>query len=331
MRRAGACLRIACAAAAAIAVAASPAAAQSPPAPAPQTGAGAAAAHTLFERGNACKAAHDWTCACEMFRASMVLEPHASTMLSIAECHEHEGKVARAWADLKAVSGLTRGLPPPRAQELIAFAEGEIRRIEPRVSWLRLNLREPPPGLTLTRDGLPLPLAALKVPLPIDAGATDIEARALGYRPWRYRVSVSEGERRVIDVVLVPEQPPPPPPPPPGPATLLGGQRIAGLALAGLGAVGLGMAAGFGINTLQLVGDAVETCPPQSCFATKPIVPLLLAARRSQTAAFASLGIGVWLAGVGITLFTIAPRGRAGAPAVSVSAGPSGVVVGGRW
>jgi hypothetical protein len=265
-----------------------------------------------------------------MFRASMALDPAASTMLWIAECDEREGKAARAWADLKAVPSLTRGLPAPRAQELISYAEGEIRRIEPRVSWLRLDLRDPPPGLTLTRDGLPLPQAALNLPLPIDAGQTDVEAKAPGYRPWRHRVVVSEGERRVLDVVLVRE----PPPPPPGIATLLGGRRIAGLAVAGLGAVGLGMAAGFGVNALQLVGDASPSCPPSSggdrfCSATGNA--LLGAAQRSQTTAFVNLGIGAALAGAGITLLATAPLGRAGAPAVSVGAGPSGVVVGGRW
>src|SRR5690349_15880908 len=61
----------------------------------------AAAAEALYRRGRELLSAGNWAEACAKFDASMALNPAASTMLNIARCHEHEGKIAQALIDHK--------------------------------------------------------------------------------------------------------------------------------------------------------------------------------------------------------------------------------------
>ena len=49
----------------------------------------------------AAKLAGDWPKACAKFDASMQLDPSPSTLLNVAECLEHDGKLARARLDAK--------------------------------------------------------------------------------------------------------------------------------------------------------------------------------------------------------------------------------------
>src|SRR5262245_1391277 len=57
-------------------------------------------AEALFKSAKALLDAGDWGAACTKLQASMDLDPSVSTLLKIARCHEHEGKLAAAWNDV---------------------------------------------------------------------------------------------------------------------------------------------------------------------------------------------------------------------------------------
>src|SRR5450755_3617279 len=56
-----------------------------------------AAAEALFRDGRAAAQRGDWETACPKLRESQRLDPAAGTLLNLADCEEHRGKVATAW------------------------------------------------------------------------------------------------------------------------------------------------------------------------------------------------------------------------------------------
>jgi hypothetical protein len=299
-----------------------------------------AAALELFNRARQMQAAGDWTGACAKFQASMDLNPATGTQIRLARCNEHQGKLARAWADYHAALTLNRSLSgqsEERREELRQVAERELAALEPRVPKLRLVLRDLPREVHLFRGGVPLPETALGEELPVDPGLVEIAVEAPGYVPVRRTVVAAEGEVVAVEIVL---QPLPAAPPPaaasagvatPGPAapTRLGGRRVAALAVGGAGLAGLGVAAGFGLDTLSKISASSPYCTPsEKC---KPLgLTLLAEASRSQAAGFVGLGVGTALVATGIALWVTAPQ-AARAPPLAVSLGPGGAALRLPW
>lgn len=301
-----------------------------------------AAAELLFDRGKELLKEGNWPAACAKFEASMELDPAVGTLLKIAKCHEHEGKLARAWADYRAAIDLNRTRPGQtreRREELHDFATRAIEALEPRVPRLSVRVREKPRGLRITRDGHELPDAAIGEALPVDPGSIEIVAEAPDHVTVRRSVVVSERQRAIVDIALerVGASPGPradtsssiAPPPirdsPPHP------RRVAGVVLGAAGVVGLGVALGFAVDTLNKVGASYAYCTDDNrCY--QPGLRLRDAARRSQTAGLVSLGAGVALAATGIALFATAPRAPTPARVpIALQFAPSGATVVGLW
>lgn len=86
-----------------------------------------AAAEVLFRAALAAQDKGDWATACSKFNASMDLDPAVSTLINIAKCHEHEGKLAVAWEDLNralVLNGETAGAQ--RKADLEKYAKSRI-------------------------------------------------------------------------------------------------------------------------------------------------------------------------------------------------------------
>lgn len=163
-----------------------------------------AAAEVLFKKGRALVEAGDWAAGCPKFEASLALNPSASTMLNIARCHEHEGKLASAWADYTRALTLnnneTRG--EERRRKLEAVAREGIAALEPRLPKLRVHIAPAPTGLAVTLDDKELPIPALDEPLPVNPGAHTIRATAPGYRTEERPMTAQEGKSETIELAL---------------------------------------------------------------------------------------------------------------------------------
>ena len=150
------------------------------------------------------RAGGEWATALPKFQSSMALDPAVSTLIQIAKCHDHEGKLATAWAELQralVLNGETAGAK--RKKDLEAFAKGLIAALEPRVPKLTIVVRDKPAGLRLLRDGLELPKEVLGVGLPGDVGSHVIEASAPGYRTDTRNVTLVEGQPASVELTLV--------------------------------------------------------------------------------------------------------------------------------
>src|ERR1700685_1939228 len=67
-----------------------------------------AAAQALFDQAKKAMAAHRYADACPKLEESLRLEEGVGTLLNLADCYEHEGKLASAWSKYIEVASKAR-------------------------------------------------------------------------------------------------------------------------------------------------------------------------------------------------------------------------------
>ncbi len=159
------------------------------------------AARQLVDKGNYAEG-------CPQFAASFELYPSASTMLNVAQCNEHDGKLASAWEAYNQALTLnqeTKG--EGRRKELEDLAKKGIAALEPRLPKLLIAIKNAPQGLKIQRDGKDFPVAALDTALPADPGAHRIEVSAPGYRDETRSVTLETSRTATVEITLQPTAP----------------------------------------------------------------------------------------------------------------------------
>jgi hypothetical protein len=285
-----------------------PAVARAQPPPEPGRSADRATlAEALFERGKALMADRRYDEACPKLAESQRIDPGGGTLLTLALCHERQGKTATAWTELKEAFARAES---DGETDRATVAKQHADALHAKLS--RLALRVDPsladaPGLSLTRDGIALGRAAWDLPAPVDPGDHDIEVTATGKRPWSARVRVGpDGDLAHVDVpplvdVAAAELPAPIRPRATAPRT------VAAISLGAFGAVSIGVGAGFGIRALVLQASADKACPTSTC--TDPgALHANASARTSAWVADVALPLGVAAGAVSIALFATAPK-----------------------
>lgn len=229
-------------------------------------------AEKLYDDGSKLLAADDWVGACAKFSDSFALDPAPGTLLNLASCAEHDGKVALAWSRYKDARSLNADTKSDKQRAQIeSFIAAAIVRLEPRIPYLTVNVSPQVSGTKIRRDGEPMIGGA---ELPIDPGKHVIEVEAPGFGVVRKEVTVKEGAHDKLDIQLGPQlsqpednpskdaQPKDPPLKPPlvpaAAETGLGALRIAGIVVGSIGLVSLGVSAGTGVVALSKQ-DELET------------------------------------------------------------------------
>jgi hypothetical protein len=269
-----------------------------------QTAGDTATARALFEEATKALDAGDWAGACPKFDASFAAKATVSTLLNIAKCHDHAGKLTLAADDYQRALTLNQDtLGKTRKKELEEYATDALRRLRERIPKLRLVANDAPAGLEVKRDGVAVAPTALGIALPVDPGPHAIVASAPGRKTQTYEIVVAEKAEQEITIVLVAEAAPPPPaptpatpgpmaaqppsPPPPSPSP----KRVPAWAWA-TGTIGLalgGVAIGFAID-----GSQANCGGP--CFSTKFTQGDVDALNRRR---HLDLGLGLALGGTG--------------------------------
>lgn len=162
------------------------------------------AAQALFKAARELVDKGDWDAGCAKFEASLALQASASTMLNIAKCHEHAGRIASAWDAYNRALTLnleTKG--DARRKGLEDLAKKGIAALATRVPKLKITVTGAPAGLTVQRDGKEIPAAALGDALPADPGPHEIRAGAPGYKTETRTVTLEEGKVAEASFTLV--------------------------------------------------------------------------------------------------------------------------------
>jgi hypothetical protein len=166
------------------------------------------AATELFKQGRDAVVRNDHATACPLFEESNRLDARVGTLLNLADCEERIGKLAEALQHWHQAIQLGTATNDRRAEE----ARSRQAALDARVPRLTIHLADGAPrSMELRRNGVPLGRAAMGVPLPLNPGEHVVEARAPGYEPRRFRVTVSESESKDLQVTVGPRLPEPPP------------------------------------------------------------------------------------------------------------------------
>lgn len=266
-------------------------------------------AEALFNSAMALLDKGDWPAACAKLQASQELDPAVSTLVKLAQCKEHEGKLAEAWYLLQEAYKLNRAKEDQQAkrrQELEAYTSKLLAEIEPRVPKLRVVISNAPDGMKVSRDGAEIPLSTLGQSLPANPGAHSILVEARGFVTARRSFTLAEGQALDVSIDLQRETARPVPAPayttvdtPIAEASHGASRRTIGFVLGGVGVAGLLTAGVLGGVTLAKVGAAA---PDESGNDARA------AARSTQTAAFIASGVGVAALGTGIIVIVSAPK-----------------------
>jgi hypothetical protein len=163
-----------------------------------------ATAEAAYRAAKELVAKGDYTNACPLFEASYKADPALGAQLNMADCHEHVGKTATAWAEFDDAASKAQRAADARA----GFARSRADALLPKLAHLTVRApKTAPPGLAITRDGTDV-TALAGVATPVDPGPHVLAAAAPGYQPWTQTVQVAASQQLAVDVgelVKVPE------------------------------------------------------------------------------------------------------------------------------
>jgi hypothetical protein len=267
------------------------------------------AAEALFGEGRALFKSGDFAGACAKFAESNRLDPAVGTEFNLADCEEHLGHLATAWAHWRHVVDVLAARPE---DVRLPIARDHVATLATRLPRLKIVLAPGAPADTeVTLDGLALAPAALGADLPADPGNHTLLVGAPGRRDATVDVVLGEGETRSVTAA-----PGEPPPPLPAPAPSVENRekagapdrRLIGGVVGGAGLIGVGVGAVFGVLAASRWSDAQSLCPsPARCPSTaEQKVNEARSDGNVATVAFVAGGLAV---ATGAVLWLTAPRG----------------------
>ncbi|MFO0551235.1 MAG: hypothetical protein U0271_22795 [Polyangiaceae bacterium] len=158
------------------------------------------AAADLFQRGRALVKQGDWEKGCELLDASMKRAAAVSTMLNLALCREHEGRVATAWVMVQRALVLNHDTVGEKRRESLETTGKEmLGRLEARLPKLRVVVKPPVEGAKLEEGGAELPI---DTEFPLDPGPHELVLTAPGKPEVRRSAELREGEHLVLELTF---------------------------------------------------------------------------------------------------------------------------------
>jgi len=264
-----------------------------------------AAAEALFTQAKSLADAKRWDEACPKFAAAYKLDKTLGALLNLADCEEHLGHVASAWAHWGEAVELAEKTGDKRA----GFATGRREPLTKRLPMIRVDVTAGQSTLAVYRDDLRIDPAAYGVPLPSDPGAHVVTVRRGTEVLREEKVTAAEGQTSPVTLDLAAiERAAPPPPAAVTVVAPLGNQRVIGFAVLGVGGVTL-VAAGV-LEILALTNkaqaNASDACVNGYC--TQAGFNAVTRARSFANAGqWVGIG-GIVVAAVGVTLAVTAPK-----------------------
>jgi serine/threonine-protein kinase len=294
-------------------------------------------ARAELEQGYALRKKGNFVDALPHLLESYRLDPQLKTLINLADCEEHIGKLVDAKRHWDKARTQAAGQGDTEIEE---EAQRRLSILDKRVPTLTIQL---PPGQTLTlridEDGFPVPSASIGEAVLTDPGHHTIIVHAEGHEDRSFDVILQAGAPVVISVTPGPKKAEAPgiatsstEPSPEHDATSSSSPlRLTGLVAAGIGVLGLGVGTYFGIVAIEKQQDA--HCPGNVCTPPSGKPDVLREANDAGKLSTAFIvGGGVFVA-AGAALWLFGPR--AGGPQVALAPAMlrdgAGASLDGRW
>ncbi len=127
------------------------------------------------------------------------------TLYRLADCYEHIGRTASAWAAFVEVAGSTK---TSGQQARADDAKKRAEALEPTLPKLVIRVAEPDvPGLVIKRGEVAVGRAQWVTPMPVDPGNVSVVASAPGRKPWRGMVAVVARSASQLEVPALEREP----------------------------------------------------------------------------------------------------------------------------
>jgi hypothetical protein len=300
-----------------------------------------AAAQKLFDDAMELMQKAQYHEACTKFEGSQRLDPAMGTQFNLADCFEKTGRMASAWVNFIDVAdaALKSG-----AAEREQVARERASLTASKLSYVTIKVTSPCAGMTVKRDDSDIGQSLWGMPMPIDAGMHIIVASAPGRIDWSKSLEVKgEGAKVEIEVpalIAAPaagEQKPQPMtraisngPTVHVNVSSTSSQKAWAIMSAGLGVVGLSVGTTLVVLAEKKHSGSDPYCNGSDCWDTRG-TDARVAAKRLGDWANLPFGIGIAGLGLGAVLWLTAPSTSAETSRTSVSVGPGGVLVNGRF
>jgi hypothetical protein len=276
----------------------------------------AARAETLFHAGRQLMRERRYAEACPKLAESQRLDPAPGTRLNLADCWEHEGRMASAQREFLAVAASAE---KDGEKERAAVARARANQLENKVTKLALMVpaESRVPGLQVFRNSVLVVEADWSKPEPVDPGPFLIEARAPGRRSYRseFKLSGDGATHNLTIPPLISDRGPAAPAPPVAASRGQWLQR-GGIALAGIGVAGVALGAVFGVRAVNLYHRSQdEGCDDDDACPAGALETRRSAVRAGNASTVALVAGGALLAG-GAGIYVWGARERASERAV---------------
>lgn len=218
-----------------------------------------ATAEALFSEANALVAAGKYAEACPKLAESQRIEPAVGTQFNLADCYEHLGRTATAFALYVDVARIARAAGKFERERV---AKARAAELEPRLAHVRIVVQKPAPGLELKVDDSIAPREKWQAPIPVDPGDHHVVAAAPSRTPWEGSFTAKGSTTTDI---AVPELVDPTPrvrtvataeTTPPSST-----QRTVAIGIAGAGVAGVAVGTVAGLMALGARSSAEQACP----------------------------------------------------------------------
>ncbi len=307
------------------------------------------AAQALFDEAKQMMVEGRYTAACPKFAESQQADPGLGTQFHLADCWQHVGRMASAWALFRDVESQAHARGEMGRERVAHDRAAALEPFLPRLV-IQPHAGDATPGLSIRRDGVEIGREQWGAAVPIDPGTHAIAVYVSGKQPWGTAVEVPmDGKTVTVDVPAVATLPnavpiaaaspsrPGTAPGSPGVASMMpetpsspettvvenrgGVQRGIGWVLVGAGAVGIGSAAYFTTQWLSYRNQADPHCAGNLC---DPVGTQLRDNGTTQGhAAIIAGGGGALALIVGVVLVATAPAPRVvSTPAASLQVVP---------
>jgi hypothetical protein len=148
----------------------------------------AATAETLFNEGRRLMQNEDYAKACPMLAESQRLDPGLGTQFNLADCYEHVGKTATAWAIFLEVAAATKAMGQ-NAREQAARQRADA--LASKLSHLVIAVpTSHARGLVVKKDGVVVGPMQWGIAIPVDPGPHEIQMSAPGRKAWESSIVV---------------------------------------------------------------------------------------------------------------------------------------------
>jgi hypothetical protein len=278
-----------------------------------------AAAQSLYDYARRLMKAGDYAGACPKLEASQKLDPGTGTQFHLADCYEHIGRTASAWALFLDVAAQARQRQRGEQEQI---ARTRAAALELKLSKLTIVVPDASrvAGLVVKRDGTEVESALFGAAINVDPGKHAITAEAPRHELFQGEVTVApDGAHATLEipalelVAVDPRTPSAPSRDLPQQQRRSGkGLRTISYVALGVGVVGLGVGSFFTLRSASKRGDAddlFEACGGGQCQNGDPrsgriseLDDAARSAKKSATIGFIVGGAGV---ATGVTLLVL--------------------------